>query len=160
GLLYVICALALAAPASAQFTLLHSFSTAASDGSSPTGSLLQSGTTLYGMTSRGGSNGTGTIFRIGGAAGFSLLHSFAGGASDGAGPSYGSLIQSGSTLYGTTYSGGSNNIDTIFKIGTDGTGFSLLHSFIGIDGTHPNGSLIQSGSTLYGVTVQGGSNGI
>jgi uncharacterized repeat protein (TIGR03803 family) len=140
------------------FSLLHSFAGGAGDGLDPEGyaSLLLSGSTLYGMTKRGGSSNGGTIFQIGtDGAGFSLLHSFAGGASDGATPT-GYLIQSGSTLYGMTPSGGSNNDGTIFKIGADGTGFSLLHSFEeNSEGGTPLGSLIQSASTLYGMTEFG-----
>ena len=63
--------------------------------------------------------------------GFSLLHTFAGGigsSTDGGYP-FGSLIQSGSTLYGTTAWGGSSDAGTVFKVATDGTGFSIVHSF-------------------------------
>ncbi len=43
-------------------------------------------------------------------------------------------------------------------IGTDGTGFSLLHEFAGgvNDGSYPCGSLILDGSTIYGMTNTGG----
>jgi uncharacterized repeat protein (TIGR03803 family) len=140
------------------FSLLHSFTGGAGDGLDPDGyaSLLQSGSTLYGMTQRGGSSNGGTIFQIGtDGTGFSLLHSFAGGPSDGATPT-GALIQSGSTLYGMTPIGGSNGDGTIFKIGTDGAGFNLLHSFEeNTEGGTPLGSLIQSGSILYGMTEFG-----
>jgi hypothetical protein len=64
----------------------------------------------------------------------------------------GSLIQSGTTLYGMTAAS-----SMMFQIGTDGTGFSLLHRFTGgSDGGYSPGSLIQSGSTLYGMTALGG----
>ena len=85
-------------------------------------------------------------------------------ASDGRGP-YGTLVLSGTTLYGTTEggysSGGSYDGGTIFKINTDGSGYTLLHNFIGppTDGAVPYGGLISSGTTLYGVTTQGGSYG-
>ncbi|MCC6404769.1 MAG: hypothetical protein IT405_00005, partial [Candidatus Yanofskybacteria bacterium] len=59
---------------------------------------------------------------------FTLLHEFAGGASDGNRP-YDSLIISGSTLYGMTSIGGDSNAGTIFSVGIDGTGFTLLHEF-------------------------------
>src|SRR5262249_20261406 len=111
------------------YSLLHIFSGAPSDGALPNGSLTQSGSKFYGMTFGGGSRGFGTIFQIGtDGMGFSLLHSFTGAPNDGDSPR-GSLIQSGSTLYGMTASGGGNSGGTIFKIGTDGSGFSLLHSF-------------------------------
>ncbi len=48
---------------------------------------------------------------------FQILHSFTGGTTDGSVP-FGSLIQSGSTLYGMTSSGGSSNDGTIFSITT------------------------------------------
>src|SRR5439155_25192531 len=82
-----------------------------------------------------------------------VLHSFAGGAGDGA-IAPGSLTASGSTLYGMTQAGGSIDFGTAFRINTDGTGFGLLHAFVSgaSDGRNPNGSLIQSGPTLYGMT--------
>lgn len=141
------------------FTILHSFAGGASDGSYPKGSLIQSGTTLYGMTLSGGSSGIGTIFKIEtNGTGFSLLHSFAGGGSDGSSP-YGGLTLVGSTLYGVTNNGGDNNMGVIFKIDTDGTGFSLLHEFAGgvNDGQGPRDvDLLLVDSTLYGTTNNGG----
>jgi uncharacterized repeat protein (TIGR03803 family) len=154
--------LAYSAPAVAQFTLLHSFEDdTASNGSYPEGSLIQSGSTLYGMTGSGGANGDGAIFQIGtDGTDFSLLHSF-GAAGDGRTP-LGTLMQSGSTLYGTTTGGGSSGRGTIFQIGADGTGYNVLHSFAGgvSGGQTPSGALVQSGSTLYGMTTRGGSDGL
>jgi uncharacterized repeat protein (TIGR03803 family) len=107
---------AASAAAPAQFTVLHNFAGGAGDGSYPYGSLIQSGSTLYGMTNLGGSSGAGTIFQIRtDGTGFTRLHSFAGGTGDGANP-WGSLILSGSALYGMTYAGGSSNRGTIFRL--------------------------------------------
>ena len=140
------------------YGLLHSFG-GGGDGVQPEGSLIQSGPTLYGMTRGGGSSGNGTIFQIGAdGTGYSVLHSFGGFGSEGGSP-IGSLLLGGSKLYGMTYGGG-NGVGTIFQIGTDGTGFSLLHSFSGLDGINPYGSLIQSGSTLYGMARYGGASNI
>ena len=146
------------------FGLLHSFTGSASDGAIPYGSLTLSGTKLYGMTYNGGSSGnggSGALFSMNtDGTGFSLLHTFTGSASDGSSP-FGSLTLSGTKFYGTTAGGGSNNTGTIFIMNTDGTGFSLLHSFDGSasDGGSPYGSLMLSGSTLYGMTRYGGSSG-
>jgi uncharacterized repeat protein (TIGR03803 family) len=124
------------------FGLMHSFPSGSGDGRIPFGSLTRNGSTLYGMTFGGGNgsgDGNGTIFKIGmNGSGYSVLHSFAGGSGDGQWP-YGGLVLSGSMLYGMTYVGGSNNTGTLFKIGTDGGGFSVLHSFAGgsSDGAHP-----------------------
>ena len=140
------------------FTLLHSFVGGATDGANPLGSLILSGSTLFGMTGKGGGRDLGTVFKIGtNGSGFIMMHSFAGGAADGANPN-GSLVLSGSTLYGMTCNGGSTDFGTIFKIGTGGTGFILLHEFSGgtNDGKMPRGSLTLSGSTLYGMTYWGG----
>ena len=140
-------------------TVLHSFTGGPNDGQTPAGSLLLSGSTLYGMTSSGGTVADGTIFRIGtDGSGFGLMHSFLSGPNDGRNPA-GSLIQSGSTLYGMTQLGGINGNGVIFNIGADGSGFSVMHRFGGGpgDGNGPTGTLTQVGSTMYGTTSSGGS---
>ena len=95
-----------------------------------------------------------------GMAAINLLRSFAGGSGDGAYPYYSHVIQDGSTLYGMTGSGGSSNYGVIFKIKTDGSSFTLLHTFAGGsgDGANSIGSLTLSGSTLYGMANWGGSS--
>ena len=142
------------------FSVLHSF-TYGADGGSPYGSLTLVGSTLYGMTCCGGTGGYGTIFSIGmDGSNFTLLHTFMGGALDGAVPRA-ALILSGSTLYGITNQGGTAGQGTVFSIGVDGTGFTLLHSFtgVGLDGSYPGfSSLVLSSGTLYGVTEQGGTS--
>jgi uncharacterized repeat protein (TIGR03803 family) len=143
------------------FSLLHEFAGGGSDGRYPYGSLMLSGSTLYGMTYQGGDSYKGVVFRVGtDGSGFSLLHEFAGGGSDGSNPNYGSLTLSGSTLYGMTAKGGDNDGGVVFQVNTDGSGFSLLHEFAGggSDGYQPQGSLTLSGSTLYGMTSYGGDS--
>lgn len=87
-----------------------------------------------------------------------LLHEFAGGDNDGRRPNAG-LTLNGSALFGTTKSGGDNDLGTIFSINTNGTGFTLLHEFAGgaNDGEQPH-DLTLSGSTLFGTTLHGGNN--
>jgi uncharacterized repeat protein (TIGR03803 family) len=127
-----------------------------SDGAGPQAGLILSGTTLYGTASGGGSSGYGTVFAVnifGG--GFTTLHSFAGYPSDGANPQAG-LILSGNTLYGTAAGGGSLGDGTVFAVHTDGTGFTNLYNFTGVDdGYGPQAGLILSGNTLYGTTAGG-----
>ena len=138
------------------YTNLHSFT--GTDGIYPVFNLAKAGTTLYGMTYKGGSNGVGAIFALKtDGKGFTNLYSFKGN-DDGAYP-YGGLVHSGTTLYGMTYEGGSNNEGTIFSIKTDGSGYKILYTFgSGTDGKDPYGSLILSGGKLYGTTYGGGAD--
>ena len=54
--------------------------------------------------------------------------------------------------------GGANNKGIIFRIKTDGTGFSDLFDFSGVlDGANPGGSLIYDGTSFYGMTSSGGT---
>jgi uncharacterized repeat protein (TIGR03803 family) len=140
------------------YQILHHFAGGSADGMWSAGNLTLLGTSLYGITFRGGGSNQGTIFRLNvDGTGFTLLRSFTAGANDGSG-SHGSLVQSGSAFYGMSGNGGGSNLGTIFRINTDGAGFSLLHSFAGgnNDGSGPGNSLVQSGSALYGMTGAGG----
>jgi uncharacterized repeat protein (TIGR03803 family) len=140
------------------YAVLHNFTGGDIDGLVPIGALTISGTTLYGMTSRGGSANQGTIFKINlDGTGFAIVHSFTGGANDGAFPE-GDLLITGSKMYGMTYNGGTDALGTLFGINTDGSDFTLMHSFDGADGAHPIGDLITDGFNLYGMTPIGGSN--
>ena len=140
------------------FTTVHDFAARLpnNDGTQPSGSLTLSGDTLYGTAYRGGSDGNGTVFKLNtNGLNFTVLHSFTAPVgyftnSDGANP-YGGLVLSGDTLYGTAAYGGILALGTAFAVGTDGTGFKTLHSFVnGDDGAYPFAGLIWSGNTLYG----------
>jgi uncharacterized repeat protein (TIGR03803 family) len=142
-------------------TVLYSFTGGTADGSLPYGSLIQaSDGNFYGMTVSGGANGRGTVFKVTASGTETLLHSFAGATTDGAGPG-GSLIQvSNGTFYGMTPSGGANGDGVVFKITPSGAE-TVLYSFAGgtTDGASPTGSLIQaSDGNLYGVAQNGGAS--
>jgi uncharacterized repeat protein (TIGR03803 family) len=152
--------------------LLHNF-TGTSDGDSPEARLVLLGNTLYGTTRFGGSADNGSVFKVNtDGTGFTNLHIFTATSGytndDGSNPIAG-LVLSGGTLYGTAANGGFARHGTIFKVNTDGTGFTILHSFTkfpasptgntNIDGAGPIGGLVLSGNTLYGTTAGGGSSG-
>jgi uncharacterized repeat protein (TIGR03803 family) len=142
------------------FTVLHSFALSPADGNTPEGSVIVNGSTVYGMTSNGGSTLNGTIFKMAtDGSGFTLLHSFGGAPGDGRGP-LGELLLSGSELYGTTDLGGSANLGTLFQMGIDGAGYNVMHSFLGgpNDGANPASDLTLIGSTFYGTTIFGGAS--
>ena len=141
------------------FTNLHSFpQTQLYNGAGPQAGLVLVSNTLYGTTYQGGSSGNGTVFAINtDGTGFTNLHNFTG--SDGAAPDAATLALSGNTLYGTADSGGSYGGGAVFAINTDGTGFTVLHSFSGTDGTSPLAGLVLANNTLYGTALLGGIGG-
>jgi uncharacterized repeat protein (TIGR03803 family) len=140
----------------AQYTKLHDFS-AAIDGRNPYGDLVYDGTFLYGMTSAGGTNNMGTIFKIKpDGSSYSRILYFT-GTSNGSFP-HGSLIFDGTYLYGMTKEGGANDSGTVFKIKPDGSGYLKLLDFAGSsNGRNPYGSLYYDGTYLYGMTEYGGT---
>ena len=141
--------------ARAQFTLIESFSgtSGASPGANPYyGAPAISGSTLYGETDYGGSTGKGVVYSMNtDGSDYTILHTFTGSTSDGYGP-LGSVVLSGSTLYGTTYYGGSANDGVIYSVNTDGSGYQTLYSFTTGAGYKPYSTLLMNGSTVYGTT--------
>jgi len=157
------------------------------DGGPERGGLLLLSNTLYGTTYNGGSNYNGSIFKMntdGG--GFTVLHHFSATAPSTMGTNsdgnrlMGELVTDGNAVYGTAELGGANNNGTVFKINTDGSGFTVLKTFsptfagtnnVGLsfmigagtnmDGARPTGGFVLDGTTLYGTTYHGGtSNGV
>ncbi|MFZ1072101.1 MAG: choice-of-anchor tandem repeat GloVer-containing protein [Verrucomicrobiia bacterium] len=91
---------------------------------------------------------------------FTVLSGTAQTNSDGA-DSVSGLTLSSNVLYGLARLGGISNYGTIFKLNTDGSGFTTLYNFTnGTDGGNPGGgsTLVFSGDALYGVTGFGGTN--
>jgi uncharacterized repeat protein (TIGR03803 family) len=143
------------------FAMLHCFScetNAFGMGSSLYGGLALADNWLYGTTSDGGSANAGTIFKLNTAGvGLTTLHEFQ--VTDGRYP-LSELLYYSNRLYGTTTSGGgSNTVGVVFAINPDGSGFTVLHRFVGLEGGWPQGGLVCSGNTLYGTTMQGGGVG-
>jgi len=142
-----------------QEAVLHDFGASPSDGTSPLGSLLDVGDTLYGTTFSGGSHGRGTVFKITTAGQESVLYNFGASPNDGTGPAAG-LIDVRGTLYGTTAYGGSHGGGTVFTIAPSGQQ-SILYNFgsSAVDGATPEASLLDIDGTLYGTTYLGGTSG-
>jgi uncharacterized repeat protein (TIGR03803 family) len=144
------------------FNSLYSF-TGGNDGSNPDAGLVQaSDGFFYGTTEFGGTNDSGTVFKISSGGGFSSLYSFT-GTNDGAFPEAGLVQGSDGFLYGTTESGGSytnqdgQSFGTVFKISTSGTLTSLYSFTGGNDGAYPEAGLVQgSDGSFYGTTESGG----
>ena len=156
-------------------TTIYTF-TGSPDGGSPEAALtVGPGGVIYGTTSSGGSAacGCGTVFQLtpppvsGGTWTESAIYSFTGINGDGASPSASVVVGSNGALYGTTQSGGSADLGTVFKLtppATTGGGWTerVLHSFSGEngDGATPLAALVPGANgVLYGTTSTGGTAG-
>jgi uncharacterized repeat protein (TIGR03803 family) len=141
-----------------------------SDGANSHAPLMLSGNTLYGTTTWGGSSGDGVVFSVQtDGSSFSVLHNFS--KNDGAIPATGVLL-SGNVLYGTTGNGVNGTAfdgsGAVFKINTDGAGFTNVYAFTALDtsppytnndGAGPSVNLILVSNTLYGAAGGGGTSG-
>jgi uncharacterized repeat protein (TIGR03803 family) len=171
----------MAAGAPAQtFSVRYSF-TGGADGATPLAPLVSDGAILYGVTTKGGGAGNGTVFAVqANGTNFIPLHTFAPGDydasnnftnADGAAP-IGGLLLSGDILYGTAWLGGSAGSGTVFRLNTNGAGFTVLKTFsaqllntnnftyTNSDGAQPYGGLLLDGNRLYGTTQFGGLGGL
>lgn len=148
----------------ARYGLLYEFLGGPEDGERPVDYYdyklaVDSNGVLYGTTEYGGLNGWGTIFKLNSdGTSYQILHEFSGGAADGKWP-YSSVIVDGSVLYGTASDGGEFGGGIIFKMNTDGSDFTVLHSFSceDDDGCWSPSTLLQLGTVLYGMTPYGGT---
>ena len=124
---------------------------------------------VYGTASRGGTTGSGTIFRVRvDGTGFEVLHTFpalvasettAATNDDGAVPLAGLTVDDDGWLYGVASAGGTTGNGTLFRIRVDGTGFGVLHHFDGLQGSQPSGELLlATDGRLYGTAASGGQN--
>lgn len=158
------------APAHAYtFKTLYDFKDKA-DGAEPIGGVIEDHNgTIYGETYRGGAapcsskniphQECGTVFSFTVAGGLKVLATFTGpnGAHGQTRP-----VLIGTTLYGATQNGGTNDAGVLFSVNTDGTGFTLIHQFTGTDGSDPVALVPGLGGLLYGITKSGGpgNNGV
>ncbi len=142
-------------------TVLYSFKGGTTDGCGPGAPLLRDKAgTLYGTTGECGASNYGTVFKLTKSGKETVLHSFAGGSSDGQYPYYGALIMDEEgNLYGITDTGGAYSLGTLFELSKSGKE-TLLHSFGGTgDGGLPlGGPVADKDGNLYGTTKIEGSS--
>jgi len=100
-------------------TAFFNFNNSSGHGANPTGGLFLAGDGFfYGTCLNGGSSGAGTIWKVNATtAAFTLLKALV-GATDGNDPFGGVIRGTDGQLYGTTYTGGANNVGTIFQQST------------------------------------------
>jgi len=140
------------------FTLLHAFN-CKTDGKIPVAGLVQdTDGNFYGTTSSGGKSklSQGTVFKVDSQGALTTLHTFSG--ADGGGPSASLAIGTDGYLYGTTTSGGSSKLGTVFKMTKTGGTFRVIHHFTGAaDGAHPKAGLIGRDGNFFGTASSGGT---
>jgi uncharacterized repeat protein (TIGR03803 family) len=147
------------APDGSSFAVLHDFEPSSTAGSQG-GLLLGLDGAFYGATTRGGPDGSGTVFRIlADGSSFLILHRF-NAATDGSTPLSGLVQDADGALYGLTGSGPSSPFGAVFRLTPDGSAYTVLHQFEGLDGLTPRGRLVDaSDGFLYGTTGGGGEFG-
>jgi uncharacterized repeat protein (TIGR03803 family) len=156
-------------------TTLHEFCPTyyCTDGGSPAAGLIQvTDGNFYGTTSSGGTNGSGTVFKISPRGHLTTIYSFCAQnyCADGVGPEAPVVQATDGNFYGTTFTGGIDNdacefgCGTVFKI-TPGGELTTLHSFCAqmncTDGDEPSAGLVQgTDGNFYGTTELGGVNSV
>jgi uncharacterized repeat protein (TIGR03803 family) len=148
-------------------TTIYAF-TGGADGASPHAALLMDNTNdnMYGTAYSGGASGQGVVFRLhraGGHWNYSTLWSFTGG-NDGGVPSGSLTMDNAGNLYGTTTSGGTGVVGTVFELSPPVTGKqwaeNVLYNFTGNnDGGEPMGNVVLgSDGNVYGTTAGYGAS--
>src|SRR5579863_4850914 len=142
------------------FTKLLDFN--GTNGANPLYSVLAQGTdgNFYGTASKGGAHRKGTVFKISPGGTLTTLYSFCAksNCTDGSTPYAGLVLATDGNFYGTTFSGGTKGIGTVYKITPAGK-LTTLHSFDFSDGFNPYAGVIQAtDGNFYGTTATGGAH--
>jgi len=149
-------------------TFLHEFALDNSEGANPsfTGQLAQGRDgNLYGTTPSGGSDGSGTAFKITPSGIFTKLHDFNRDVGDGYAPWGGLTLGTDGNFYGTSIYGrrnkdASSGQGNIFKMTPAGV-VTVLHQFKqdGSEGSSPYAPPVQGRDGAFYGTTQVGGNG-
>jgi uncharacterized repeat protein (TIGR03803 family) len=138
------------------FSVLYNFGTKSGDPYNPQNAgVVARGRdgNLYTTAPRGGTSGSGTVFKITPGGTLTVVYSFDG--AHGETPYGGLTLGTDGNFYGTTYYGGASNHGTVFKVTPSGS-LTLLYSFTnGTDGAFPSAPPIQGADgNFYGTTAQ------
>lgn len=146
-------------PATNTFSTVYAISSENADGRYPFGKLIESSEgVLMGTCSEGGSNGSGTVFKITTDGNFTRLKNLQ-SIQDGSFPKSGLGVSDEGVYYGTTEYGGANGYGTIFTI-TENGDFSKVHDInYTADGSNPvSAPVSDQNGNMIGTTVTGGAN--
>jgi uncharacterized repeat protein (TIGR03803 family) len=142
--------------------ILRSFGNVSQSGGHPVSVLAGPGGVLYGITAEGGLYGQGTVFRVNAdGSDYAVLRAFGEDTNDAATPT--ALLEGrDGVLYGVTSAGGTNSSGVLFKVATDGSGYTTIYefgSFFG-DAATPVALIQGVDGDLYGTAEDGGTNGL
>ncbi len=160
------------------FIVIHVFNSSQfgptdANGAMPSPLTLGPNGVLYGTTHTSGISTGDTIFKVNkDGSRFTALYTAGPGSNTAQTPNPPMTLGADGTLYGAFHGVGAAGNGSLFKINTDGTGFTLLHSFTALttstsypvtstnaDGANPQG-LVQAGDGyFYGTANSGGANG-
>jgi len=158
-----------AQPRTVTQTVLYNFcsKSGCTDGEDIEAGLVQGADgNFYGTTYCGGTNDSGTIFKITPGGTLTTIYNFCTleNCDDGSNPQAALTQGSDGNFYGTTFYGGSssNGGGAVFKVTPAGT-LTVLHSFCSLtncaDGSLSSGAVVQgTDGNFYGTTVEGGAN--
>jgi len=141
------------------------FLSAGFDGSNPVGGVvLAADGNFYGVTTNGGTEDDGVLYKVTPSGAVSTVYSFCAKAkcADGQFPTSGLIQGSDGNFYGTTQSGGANGGGIAFKVTPSGT-LTVLYAFCSVyttvctDGKNP-GQLVQGTDGNFYGTAGGGTN--
>jgi uncharacterized repeat protein (TIGR03803 family) len=144
-----------------QLTTIYNFCSQSecTDGQNPGGNVIVGpGGNLYGTTTFGGANDSGTVFEITPARQLITLYSFCTQkvCADGENPIAGLAVGTNGDLYGTTQTGGAHGSGTIFEI-TPATQLATIYNFCSLpncnDGQFPTGLVLGTDGNFYGTTA-------
>ena len=138
------------------FVVMHSFNPAI-EGCVPATNLVRDAAgDFFGATNTTGVLGSGSFFKLKPNGSISVIHAFAGDATDGGSPE-GEIVQDDNgAMFGTTLYGGASGNGTVYEISASGNERTLW-SFDGNDGSQPIGGVFRdSAGDVYGTTSSGG----
>jgi uncharacterized repeat protein (TIGR03803 family) len=114
---------------------------------------------FFGVTTDGGSNGTGTIYRTDtNGTNLSIIDTFD-IQQNGQNPYNQELLEVNGKMYGVTNSGGSNGVGVFFEFDPASGLYTVRHDFNDSTGKHPQCYLLLgTNGKIYGTAIEGGVN--